>query len=249
MTNFRALLRSGCGGVALTAALLLLPAQAAVLYGTTAIGSSPRTSDYGSNTQAGWRSFENFQIAGGGSVQRITWSGLWFGDLQPAPAPAPDALSWDIAFHASAGAAPGAQLALQNYLTAQVSSSYLGAGVLNAGGLYNVSFYEYSVELSNAFVAQDGIEYWLSIMARSDDLSPAFAWRGATGGDDASYQQLLGAGMTVTGEFARAADRHVVLEGERLNQTVPEPASGLLVLLAIGAMGLIGRPRAAAQER
>lgn len=247
MTTFRALLRSGCGGAALMAALLL-PAQAAVLYGTTAIGASPRTSDYGSNTQAGWRSFENFEIAGGGTVQRITWSGLWFGDLQPAPAPAPDALSWDIAFHASTGSAPGVQLTLQNYLTAQVSSTYLGNGVLNAGGLYNVSFYEYSVELSSDFVAQDGTEYWLSIMARSDDLSPAFAWRGATGGDDASYQQLLGAGMSVSGEFARAADRHVVLEGERLEQTVPEPASGLLVLLAVGAMGLAGRPKAARER-
>ncbi len=249
MTSIRPLLRSGCCGAVLTGALLLMQAQAAVLYGTTAIGSSPRTSDYGSNTQAGWRSFENFEVAGGGTVLRITWSGLWFGDLQPAPAPAPDALSWDIAFHASAGAAPGAQLALQNYLTAQVTSSYLGAGVLNAGDLYNVSFYEYSIELSNAFVAQDGVEYWLSIMARSEDLSPAFAWRGATGGDDASYQQLLGAGLSVSGEFQRAADRHVVLEGERLNQSVPEPASGLLVLLAIGAMGLVGRPRAMARER
>jgi hypothetical protein len=233
-------LRSGWRGAALAAALALsaaLPAQADLLYGTTAIGSSPRTSDYGSTTQFGWRSFENFTIASGGTVRRITWTGLWFGDVQPADPPDPDVLSWDIAFHASTGSAPGAQLVLQNYLAAQVSSTFLGTGVLSAGSQYNVSYYRYSVDLAAEFLALDGTEYWLSILARSDEFNPAFAWLGATGGDDTSYQQQLGANMAVTAEFVRARDRAVQLEG----QPLPEPGSALLALAAVGALALTRR--------
>lgn len=256
MATFRPVVRSGWCGAALAAALLLAgtapPARAALLYGTTAISESPRTSDYGSSTQSGWRSFENFTIASGGTVQRITWSGLWFGDLQPAPPPAPDALSWDIVFYASTGTAPGAQLSLQNFAAAQVTSTFLGNGVLSLGANtnYNASFYEYSIDITTPFVAQAGTEYWLSVMSQSTQLNPSFAWSGATGGDGSSYQQLLGAGMSVTDEFTRARDRYVVLEGELAVQAVPEPGSAPLAVLALGALALaLARRPSSAPER
>lgn len=226
---------------ALGLALATMPAQATLLYGTTAIGSSPRSSDYGSVDSFGFRTFDNFSVSGGGTVLRLTWSGLWFGPVTPAPAPAPDVLSWDIGFYASGAGTPGAQLALQNYLAADVTSTFLGTGVLSAGNTYNVNFYEYSVDLSTPFAAGDGVEYWLSIMARSDNFSPTFAWRAGNGGDDVSYQQTLGAGASVTTGNAVARDRHVLIEGT-LND-VPEPGTLLLALAALGALTMCGQGR------
>lgn len=251
-TAAASIFRTAVHGATLALALALAATapgvQAALLYGTTAIGASPRTSDYGADTGFGWRAYDNFTVAGGGTVLRVTWSGLWFGDTLPAPAPDPDVLNWDIAFHASSGGAPGAQLSLQNYAAAQVGSTFLGNGVLTAGNQYNVSYYEYTIELTTPFVVQAGTEYWLSVMAHSDAFNPAFAWRAGVGGDDASYQEQLGPGMTVTDTFDRARDRHVRLEGDLAANAVPEPGSLLLALAALGAAGAAGvaarvRPR------
>lgn len=229
-------LRRMAAGAAATLALAAGPLQASVLYGTTVVGESPRSSDFGSADAFGFRTFDNFTVVGGGTVQRLTWSGLWLNQVQPAAAPAPDVLSWDIAFHDSSGGAPGAQLTLLNVLAGNVTSTYLGNGVLSAGGTYNVSVYEYSVDLLTPFDVSDGTEYWLSIMARSNNFAPIFAWRAGNGGDNSSYQQVLGAGGSVSNGGSVARDRHVLIEGTLAGE-VPEPGSLLLALAALGALG------------
>jgi hypothetical protein len=215
------------------------PAGASVIYGTTAINSSPRTSDYGTTTGSGWRSFDNFTSASAASIERVSWRGLWFDDVQPAPAPNPVVDFWEVAFRTSNGGAPDAVLWSQNMAAASVASTFAGTGVLNAGGTYNVSFYDYSLDLPLPFDIAAGEEYWISVTAIAADLDPQFAIRGATGGDNASYQQLLGANMSVSQSFARAADRAFTIEGTLL--AVPEPGTLALAGIVLAAMAGLGR--------
>ena len=227
----------------LTSALLLASAtgaDAAVLYATTAINSSVRISDYGQTSQSGFRTFDDFVIATDGSVQTVSWRGLWIdlGSPDPAPAPLPDVLTWEVAFYADAGGAPGAQLSSQSFGAATVTSTLLGTGLFSAGNTYNVAYYDYSVDLPTAFAVDAGTTYWLSVFSRSDLAQPAFAWRGAIGGDEVSIQQQLGANLSVLNTSLVSRDRAFTLEG-----TVPEPAS--ILLLATGAAALLRRRRRA----
>jgi hypothetical protein len=225
----------------LLALLMPFTAAAEALYAPTPISSSARISDFGSTTGFGFRSFDNFTVATGGTVDRVAWRGFWidFGNPSPAPAPGPDVLTWTIAFHASGGGTPGAQLASESFAAAAVTSTLLGTSVFNANGTFNVSQYAYSIDLPTPFVADAGVEYWVSVLSLSDLYDPAFALLGATGGDDSSFQQQLGAGMSVVGDATRAADRAIFLDGTL--RAVPEPTT---LSLAFAGLALLGLRRA-----
>lgn len=215
--------------------------DAAVLYAPTQIGSSARFSDYGSVSESGFQSFDNFTVQPGGAVEKVTWVGFWLdqGNPQPASAPAPDVLSWDIAFHADNGGVPGTQVFLESFSAASVTSTFLGNGVFNAGNSYNVSFYQYSIDLTSPFAVSPATQYWVSVLSRSEVFAPAFALRGATGGDDSSYQEQLGAAMSVIGAQAVPADRAIYLEGT----VVPEPATFCVSAAALVLLSAVRRRR------
>jgi hypothetical protein len=206
-----------------------------VLYNPTPLGSSARFSDYGSASSSGFRSLDNFTVAPGGTVEKVTWSGFWL-DLAgqvPAPAPSPDVTSWEIAFYADNAGTPGTQLLLQSFPAADVTSIFNGFGVYNIGTAHNVAFYTYSVDLTSAFQAAAATQYWVAVLSRSTEYNPVFAVLGATGYDDASYQQQLGAGLAITSSGEVFRDRAITLEGT----AVPEPGT-----LAIGATGVLLAP-------
>lgn len=211
------------------ATLLLTPAvPAAVLYHQTAIGVSPRTADYGTATQFGFRMYDDFTLGSGGVIDKVTWRGLYLGDIQPAPAPSEDVTSWRISFHADNSGMPGAELALAILAAADVTSTYQGTGVFSNGqNVSNISYYQYSADLP-AFYAGPGTKYWIGFLGISENFSPFFALLGASGGDNSSVQEELGAGMAVTSTNVRAADRAFTLEG-----TVPEPSTYALLGLGL----------------
>jgi hypothetical protein len=226
-----------------TAAILLAAASnlsAAVIYGPTVIGSSARISEYGDTTQFGFRSFDNFSFDKNASIETVTWYGFWI-DLNnpvPAPAPAPDVQNWEIAFYGDNAGTPGAQLSSETIAPAGVTTTVVGAGTFTVGDTYNVVSYRFATSLVNPFSISSGTDYWFSIFARSDDYYPAFTWLGATGGDDASYQHVLGAGLSITGASAVARDRAAILEG-----TVPEPPAAILMGMTLLLLPLARRFR------
>ena len=230
-----------------TAAILFAAAadiDAAVIYEPTVIGSSARISDYGSTTEFGFQSFDNFSFDRNASVETVSWYGFWL-DLtnpDPAPAPAPDVQNWEIAFYADNAGAPGAQLSSETRAPADVTTTMLGPRTFLAGGTYNVVYYRFSASLVNPFPMSDGTQYWLSVFAHSDLYYPAFTLLGATGGDDSSYQAQLGAGLSVTGAGPVFRDRAVILEG-----TIPEPPPVILTAMALFLLPLSRRFRFGAQ--
>jgi len=215
-------------------------ANAAVLYEPTPIGSSARTAHYSTSDSTGFLPFDNFTLSLGESVLRATWRGFWidFNNQVPVPAPSPNVLTWQLGFYADNAGAPGTQLASSSLLAADVTETFQGTGVFNINGAFNVSFYEYSVDLPTAFVPSAAGQYWFSILSVAGASNPAFALRGATGGDDLSYQQQLGAGMSVVTGNPVARDRAIRLEGE-----VPEPGTIALAGMALLALPLLRRTR------
>ena len=218
------------------------PSNAAVIYGPTQIGSSARTSDYGSAAQFGFRTFDNFATSINSTVETLTWFGFWadFDSPIPTAAPAPDVQNWEIAFYADNGGSPGTQLSFESFAAGAVTSTFLGNGLFTTNDTYNVAIYRYSVALTNPFSVSGGTDYWFSVMSRSSAYYPAFVLFGATGGDDASFQQTLGAGLSVLAENAVSRDRAVVLEG-----TVPEPPATILLAMAALLLPLSRRLRRA----
>lgn len=221
--------------LSLSFALVLAAAsnlQADVIYGPTISGSSPRISDYGLVTQTGFRTFDNFTPSFDATVETVTWYGFFLDLNSPDPAPAqlPDVSTWDIAFYSDNAGAPGSQLSLESIADGDVTSLFLGTGTFLFNGTYNINLYRYSATLTNPFSVVGGTDYWFSILSRSSSYYPAFTLFGATGGDGASYQQLLGSGMSIVSAGAVAADRAVVLEGT----PVPEPSTMMLLATGIG---------------
>lgn len=225
------------GALALLASLAT--SQAAEIYAPTAIGPSPRFSDLGAD--GGWRTFDDFTPATAASAERIGWRGFWVDLSQPLPAPAvaPDALGWDIAFHADAGGTPGALLVQRSVAAADVHTMLVGSGLFVLGNAsFNVDLYDYSFDLPAGLSLSSGSTYWVSVMAQSPLLMPAFAWSAATGGNDRSFQQQLDANGQPIGDTIVARDRAVRIEGTLL---VAEPAALSLAALAVMLLAALRR--------
>ena len=218
-------------------ALLVFPAaaDAALLFSTTPNGNAAWGSDYGTVGGSGFRTYDNFLLNSGAYVDTVTWDFLYL-DLNaplPAPAPAPDVNQWVVAFYADNAGVPGAQLATHTFAAADVTASLVGTGTYGVGGnVYNINSYHYSIDLPAAFLAQQDTTYWLSVLALSNTYNPIAAWRGGNGGPaDTTYQEQLGPGMAVVGDFERGGDRAFSLAGRQ----APEPSMLLLAAMGLGA--------------
>jgi hypothetical protein len=226
------------------AAMLLLVtsfsevASGAVIYGTTAVGSNPRTAEYSTVSNDGFRTFDNFTPGFNATVQKVSFSGHYVDFNNPQVAPTPQTDTFTIAFWANNGGLPGSLLSSETFNFADLSPTLLGTGGFNLGTVYQVSRYSFTANLTTAFSVNQGTQYWISILGVRDANNPIFGWFGATGGDNVSVQQSLGASYQVTGTSTTSLDRAVVIEG---SVAVPEPGS--VALCFFGLAAVIARAR------
>ncbi len=209
-------------------------ADAALLYQTTPLDTSIRFSD----TDSGFRTFDAFALAQSANVERVTWSGAWLdlGAPQPAAAPLPDLTGWEIAFYSNAAGQPGALLSSQTLSAAAVTATGPTTVVWGFGqlGLFNASYYTYTVDLPTPVGLAGGTPFWLSVQALGGTSGPHFGWYAGTGGDGTSWQTSPGTPGTVGG------DRHFRLDG-----SVPEPAT----LILFGVAGVLVAMRRRSPQR
>jgi hypothetical protein len=232
--------------VFLAACVLALPlgAHADVLYNQSFQLTSARTSDYGTSSNTGFRTYDDFVFTDNATVETVVFRGIWLGPAGPAlPAPDPDVTSWNFSFFADNGGLPGAVVSSQDMTPASVSLSLLGTTVWNFGNgdTRNVKVFDITATLPSAVALSAGT-YWFSPFTLSSNLTPTFAWLGTDKpsgvGNELTIQQYLsGSPSNVVSTEMLDRDRAFRLEG-----TVPEPASLTLLGLA-GAAVLVRRRR------
>jgi hypothetical protein len=233
--------------VLLASCVLALPvgAHAEVLYNQTFVNISARTSDFGTSSGTGWRTYDDFVLADNASVETVSFRGLWLGPADPMlPAPNPDVTSWNFSFFADNGGFPGGVVSSQDMTPADVSLSLLGTYQWSFGGgdIRNVKIYDITATLPSAIDIAAGTRYWFSPFTLSTNESPTFAWLGTdypspVGNERTIQQHLNGSPTSVDYTGVLNRDRAFRLEG-----TVPEPASLTLLGLA-GAAVLVRRRR------
>lgn len=165
--------------------------------------------------------YDNFTLAGNGSITNVMFTGSYFN-----PPAQGTITAFTIAFYSDAGGIPGGLL-----------QSFNMAGNANETSIGNDipgdPLFTYSFDLSSAFNALGGTQYWISIVP---DLGfpPQWGWETGTGGDGMAYQDFLGTPAALPSDLAFT-----------LNGSVPE--TGTTTLLIGGALlvfGVMRRSRA-----
>lgn len=150
--------------------------------------------------------YDDFTIAGGGTVTDVQWTGGYFGTVGPH-----NITKFTVDFYSNNAGQPG------SLITSYAFSN--NGNETSLGGLNN----SYSETLPTSFVAAAGTEYWMSIVA---DLGypPQWGWETSLAGDGTAYQNFQGTLSRVPSDLA------FTLLGA--SAAVPEPSS--LALGGIG---------------
>lgn len=159
--------------------------------------------------------YDEFSLATATTITDVHWTGLYFNNSRTTGVD-----SFLIQFWSDAGGTAGSLL--------------YSATVANANEtLVTGDTYTYDVDLANAFAAQAGTTYWLSIQATML-FPPQWGWYEGTGGNGTSVQDFVGVRNGLGFDMAFS------LTGTPTG-TLPEPASLLLVGLALTGAGLLRR--------
>jgi hypothetical protein len=216
------------GLVALTLFLLRAgQATAAVVYNQPSDFGAPNanaTSSQNDTTPGGFGNFattyDNFTLGTTATVTNVQWQGSYFNVTPP-----PFVTAFEIQFwshNPAGGGQPGVSL-LKEKIAGNAKETFVGLEF----GVFPT--YNYDLDLTTAFTAAAGTEYWLSIVP---DLAfpPQWGWHSGTGGDARAIQDFQGARAAVGNDMAFSLSAQ--------DQAVPEPAS--LTLLGLGALSMAG---------
>ena len=171
--------------------------------------------------------YDNFTLATANSVDAVTWVGSYYN-----PQIHGTITAFTLKIYANSGGTPGAVLNTTS-LSGNAGETSLGSD--NLGDLE----YSYSANLSTAFAAAAGTEYWLSIVP---DLAfpPQWGWEDSSGagdpGDHHAYQVYMGTGS------GQSTDLAFTLRGNPAG-AVPEPYSVALLGTVLGLIAIGARRR------
>lgn len=160
--------------------------------------------------------YDDFSLATTTNITDIHWTGQYFSGARGN-----GVNSFLIQFWSNTGG-PGTLL----------YSATLGGGAVNET-LISGNDYSYDADLATAFVAQAGTTYWVSIQATML-FPPQWGWSEGTGGNGAGFQDFFGT-------RSRVPDMAFSLTGKPAD--LPEPASMLLVGLALTGLGVARRAK------
>jgi hypothetical protein len=148
------------------------------LGGGTSWTSTYDPSAYGSI----YTTYDNFSLAATGAIDKLTWYGFGF-DASTLKSAGNPVTSFNISFYANNAGVPGTEVYSSN--VSFTESLYGNFDLFGNGG--SEPFYSYAASLATPFVADQGIEYWVSIQGVT--AYPTYwSWYSGTGGDGSSYQ-------------------------------------------------------------
>ena len=175
----------------------------------------------------GFQAFDNFSIAAGGTINQVSWVGLYINQTVFLNEP-PNTTNWDIDFYGDNAGVPGALLSDTNLASSGVSSQILGTG--SFGGS-TFKMYEFTANIPE-FDAAAGTTYWFSPFSHNPDESAKFIWVQGTGGDGSAYDHGMSSG-SVSGNFVLPVDLAFSMSN------VPEPSTFVLAGVGIGLAALL----------
>jgi hypothetical protein len=194
---------------------------------------------------ANFQSFDDFTLSATGTIESITWQGLyWNFNGGPNPAP-PNTTSFEIGFFANVNNLPSPNPVSGGgpILLTGVQSAVVGTAVFGPNQ-DTVNVINFSANLQTAFTAQANTTYWLSIVSFANSYPPAWLWTSGTGGDGKSAQLNYGSPNPVYVPGDRAFSLSASPQGDlivgsppanppigELADAIPEP--GTLSLAAI----------------
>ncbi len=190
-------------------------ANAAILYSQP---TSDNADAFFSNLGAGAQNADSFLLGGSVNVEALRWWGSYVST---------DVDDFVVRLFSDNSGVPGALIQEHTGITV----SKVGAGLMDSGG---GEVFQYEYDLPD-FVLSSGI-YYLSVM--NETLNSEWLWSVGNLGDGVSF--FRGA----DGDSWDVADSDLAFEviGTRQVQTVPEPESAALVMLA-GVCMLLARRR------
>jgi hypothetical protein len=180
----------------------------------------------------GFETFDDFTLAQTASITGVTFRGMYIDLNTAANNPvAANTFFWGVTFATDAGGFP-ADRAVQLFPPALVTTTFVGQAQFLGS---TVNLYDHAISLSQPYLAQAGTRYWFSPVSIQPDSGPVWAWTtgavGSTGSGVSRQYQLTSTGRQY---FAQRGDMAFTLSGVN----APEP--GTFVLVAIGAMALLG---------